>query len=1105
MENLLNKGLTMNYEERILNDLKNYLGTKGIISLEVGTINDNSHLWQSIQSFCIPNVSDLHKYVSKFFINSLSEKKIKEPIYYLYDFWNGKDDDRDIIVYTFNYNGRINEEEILKNKDSEEIYAYKNLDIIEDKNSENFKNDKIKNKLSNIKADVKICDDLEQTFISCQELYTKLILESFNEILEEEEKKIKYVTIVLLRRLYDQSWHLSYNAVIFSNNLLYLKDPFFNLCLDYISRGSYLKEIEKLKLDVVKESEKSAKAAIMSRNMSHNIGSHVMSYLKQHLGSVKDIIADGILSDLINGENELAKKLENTTENTTLPFLMGLGQFISYLQERQDFIATISTDYIPYFGNVNFKDAIYDELNPDKRAERHSERTNGKTNNILLGNIARSEGIGRKTAITSDKESNVTDSRDIILKFREHFNGDKVVEMDENGNEKEILNQDAYNELNEMRKYDFSIPGGIVGRQAFFSIMENIIRNAAKHGNLNKNNNLEFTFDIYSNKEEDIKRLPSDDNINDNCLSLKEVIEKYYLKASDAKDLYFITITDNCEMAPLSANGEPILVSLGKLRNALISNYINEDGEMENENKGLKEMRISAAWMRAIKDESMCFSPFVHVDKNTEVLECEKNSLDANVWKEDNFGHKAPLVYARITCKKEQIANRIIRKGRNLQFIFCVQIPKKVAVIINDKETEIKTIKDNLERINWRAYTVDEFLVERNKSYEFILIDDQCKNIKQTYFNVRSEATSRTYLLSEIKDFDRNDFINRLKDKNYDGKADLNLLYQSLANYQEGDMIAIDDKIASKRNKNLNNIHLIIKDGIDEKVKYLYCRHHDSDREFTEFMRSQKKDSAFFVEGISGNNSTDRLVRNETLDDSWFYRHLRAMKQQIAIFDERLFSKITKLEESNFNDSDIVLCKDNMALSYLQRGVYPYTLIADKKKKRFYLIGLLHEGKPKYDEELVKDDCQSPIYYYKCHCGCIANITFKDNKLNIECNANGKYATNHFHSMTIHQGLLDKIYELFEIKGSSLEKELKEAVTSKIFETFSNKKEIVIEEGGSNSVFLPGIIIHSGRSKPNESDMPQKLPFIQYAALEHAVMDCKYSLVELLDYARYES
>ena len=34
--------------------------------------------------------------------------------------------------------------------------------------------------------------------------------------------------------------------------------------------------------------------------------------------------------------------------------------------------------------------------------------------------------------------------------------------------------------------------------------------------------------------------------------------------------------------------------------------------------------------------------------------------------------------------------------------------------------------------------------------------------------------------------------------------------------------------------------------------------------------------------------------------------------------------------------------------------------------------------------------------------------------------------------------------------------------------------------------------------------MPQRLPFIQYAAIEHAVLDCKYSLIQLLDSARYE-
>lgn len=46
--------------------------------------------------------------------------------------------------------------------------------------------------------------------------------------------------------------------------------------------------------------------------------------------------------------------------------------------------------------------------------------------------------------------------------------------------------------------------------------------------------------------------------------------------------------------------------------------------------------------------------------------------------------------------------------------------------------------------------------------------------------------------------------------------------------------------------------------------------------------------------------------------------------------------------------------------------------------------------------------------------------------------------------------------------------------------------------------------VHSGRSKPSAEDMPQHLPFIQYATIEQAVLDCKYSLVELLDFARYQ-
>ena len=110
-----------------------------------------------------------------------------------------------------------------------------------------------------------------------------------------------------------------------------------------------------------------------------------------------------------------------------------------------------------------------------------------------------------------------------------------------------------------------------------------------------------------------------------------------------------------------------------------------------------------------------------------------------------------------------------------------------------------------------------------------------------------------------------------------------------------------------------------------------------------------------------------------------------------------------------------------------------------------------------------------------------------------------------FDYLTIHQGLLDKIYEQFNIRRNPYQKH---KFTKLFYETFCSHKDIIeykdeqIKEG--NVFYLPNLRIHSGRSKPSFADMPQHQPFMQYSAIEHAVMDCKYSLVELLDFARYE-
>ena len=53
--------------------------------------------------------------------------------------------------------------------------------------------------------------------------------------------------------------------------------------------------------------------------------------------------------------------------------------------------------------------------------------------------------------------------------------------------------------------------------------------------------------------------------------------------------------------------------------------------------------------------------------------------------------------------------------------------------------------------------------------------------------------------------------------------------------------------------------------------------------------------------------------------------------------------------------------------------------------------------------------------------------------------------------------------------------------------------------------FLPNFIIHSGRAKPSKLDMPQEQPFVQFAAIDYAVKDCKCTLVELLISAYHEN
>lgn len=1153
----------------------------GILSVDIGYLANEKGEWTQELGLCNPDAKGIHEEISDLYKHFLSGLG-KEPVNYLFDHFQKHPDliSENYYAYVFKVDPSsfMNSDQPIHSfeyKLEKDIRGVGNCELMGDGDKAFICN----TFFSPLREDRFIYGNSFDKFKESQRAFTNAVgyayFKKFGQLL------LSYVTVVILTYRRGDCSLISHTVVLFSNgapqigqNHEITGNPILQLLFENIRGDRYLDRIDKLSKELQKESEKSARAAIMSRNMSHNLGSHVMSYLKQHLSSVTTILHDNVLHEMISGtkDNGLCinkeigmPKLNNNIETIGLPFLLGVGHFISYLQERQDFIATIATDYIPYNSTINFKDSIYDELNPDKRSERHKERSS-KLDNIILGNIARSEGLGRGISPTLQEGNKLGD---IIIKFRQ-FNGDK---------------DSSDEDLKRLRYFDVSLPGGVVGRQAVFSIVENVIRNAAKHGDWRKDDGLTVQFDCYANRPikgiPSIDSAPSSDNL-EGSLSLQEVLTRYYKDSLDGNDLFFVTLTDN------TVND---INHLAKLRLALRDSFLNSS------NKGLKEMRISASWLRSIKDDNEAFDPFEGISRYDfdDIIEADSGEPRTN-----NHKKKAPVIYARLSSE----VGRRGRKGLpRLQYIFCLPIPKEVALISSHRFSS--DTKSAFQDLNWSLYSIDDYKLEPNKSFDFILCEDPA-----TYFSIRPLSSAKTFCLSDVG------LTIEHFEWPFDAQFIRNKLYEHLSGFvgHEFDRILIDDSTVYEDAKIKYNNGIVEKVQIDGSVikrshvdpkdrcevvseicnqsiysgldsgayfkdgnvfvsnaekeptydRYVYRTHHETEENFIGFMQGLKDRKLDFVEGITGNNATDRIVRHEEKNDKWFHSHLHAMKHKVAIFDERIFYKIYGLDEASFTRGNVYIpdaskqykcleekeltelseakqhyisltgdqsiinrinsfsnlaalqstmvtefadilvkeeveTRDYHGLAYEQKGISLFTFVAIKKQSKGDTSSI---DEIQFTIKGIKRQDNVPVYNsksYKCVCSTFATLVWNKITKSLSIIPENRVSVS-YNSITIHQGLLDKIYEAFDIKDDT---EAKNHITTQLFSYFSNYSERDIIYG-DDSVFYPGFFIHSGRSKPSGEVMSQHVPFIQYASLEHAALDCKYSLVELLDNARYE-
>ena len=411
---------------------------------------------------------------------------------------------------------------------------------------------------------------------------------------------------------------------------------------------------------VLEHSIKSAVAAVMSRNMSHNIGSHVLSYL-----------SDEYLKSDASGK-----------------IIYSLG-FYKYLQGRSDYIAEISTTRPIWATQMRL---INDVINPFVYSDYRTKKGE------LLNNIGRSVYGQTDNSLDASKIQIIIRlaSENLILKYYYHNHKYISTCVNEQGyhfncNDSDDPYIDPY----------IDMPHGLVGCHAFYSILENFLRNSFKH-------NSDKIIDEILNTESEFKAyIEIDDNIKEH------------------PDLIRVSLHDN-----VSDYRKDRAKKIQKYIDGEECSLVNKDGSLKtNGGWGIKEMRISSAWLRNISpsgiqsDEAPALLSIGNTDGRVGPEEAGKLCYEFYLLK--------PLLVLLVDsqCDIKEVPSAGIYKSCSKEEFIDLSRTGKLRhkfVIINDKKTEDWVIA-NKNKLPSRIFLVGND--SKNPGIFPILLKEQYKKL----------------------------------------------------------------------------------------------------------------------------------------------------------------------------------------------------------------------------------------------------------------------------------------------------------------------------------------------------------------------------------------
>lgn len=306
-----------------------------------------------------------------------------------------------------------------------------------------------------------------------------------------------------------------------------------------------------IRWEIFKQSTRAAITQVMSRNMSHNIGSHVLSRLVTDDPIIKLNPLDTIFN-VCDVQGQYTPIGISSNEKTTNA--KDISKFNSYLKSRMDFLADITTN-VPTLLSTKY-------LFKDILAEFDR-------NSILLERIS---GIDDFNYTIISRNFTICQNKDFCKTLsKENRNGCII---SESSNDVAI-----------------GVPNDVLGCHAFYVILENLIRNEAKHGN----KDLTIYIDVYECEEnnEYYEIIITGGQRKGSQKLLDEETTHKYEK--------YINLTNK--------NGQKEIRNIDKLRidqNELINErLLKSDYTLRQGGWGLIEMTASAAYLRRIPVENI--------------------------------------------------------------------------------------------------------------------------------------------------------------------------------------------------------------------------------------------------------------------------------------------------------------------------------------------------------------------------------------------------------------------------------------------------------------------------------------------------------------------